>query len=171
MKAFCKGQRVTGVETCWQAVSVLQPGLKNVMRLLTCYSRVGWGNNETVTREALSWSTVRAKTPQCASHSAQQTYPLLLAVFLNSVSSSSSLMNSWRRSMCDGQNERVRKRWVWACAPTSWEDQNQECLHGDGSLTEPPNGGWVLVSSLHCRPMYEGRHENFAWFLFGLLVA
>lgn len=145
---FCKDQRVTGGREVLAGWHRAPTKPEKVMRLLTWYSRGYWSNKRGIelkyrqSQNSFSESCIRQK------QTTKTSTPVACVPSL-SVSSSSSRMNSWRRSTCDWQNETAKKRRVRTHAPTSWEDQNQEWLEGDGSLMGTTEECW-------CWPTCEG---------------
>ena len=142
-------------ERGWQVLIGLQPALKNVMRLLSCYSTADCGNKERVTREALSWKYRKNQN----SHTKRN----ILSSCLCSFTLSPVLPHI--RAAEEDQCVTDRMRWRrGSMSALQWAERtkNQEWLAGDGSLVEPLKGG---------TPRSGGASWEFAWFLLGLHVA
>lgn len=126
----------------WQILTVLQPGLKDLMRLVLFAAEIG----------------VTVETRWCHSFWPKKQSPLLF-FFLSSftpIFSSSSPMNSWSRSACDRHNNMAEMS-MSARSKRSWEDQ------GDASLMEPAGGKGNAHVDLR-----EGSKCEFARFLSGV---
>lgn len=94
------------------------------MRLLSCYSTGDCGNKETVTREALSWSTERTKTPTLQEISTPLAcVPLLCLQFFLTY-------------------EQLKKINVWL---TEWDGEEEVWAHSNKLRGPKIRNGWLEV--------------------------
>lgn len=125
-----------GEEKRRRFVIVLQLGLNNAMRLLTCYNSVDWGNKETLTREALSWNTDRAKISESHILLNKNVYSSCLRSFtLYPV-----LPHIWTAEKDQRMTDRMRHRRTdkYVSHALRWADGTKIGKRLD---MEPPNGG------------------------------